>query len=83
MGRRSKGVGFALYLDLLEGLPTEKEVYDVDVLVLYGDNTSPRDLDACISSLRCEGKRVSAQKAIPERLRYREILTLGEETPSC
>lgn len=81
MGRRSNGVGFALYLDLLEGLPTEKESYDVDVLVIYGDETSPRELSACIEALRSEEKRVTAQRAIPERLRYREILTLtGKES---
>ena len=81
MGRRSNGVGFALYLDLLEGLSTEKESYDVDVLVIYGEKTSPRDLSARIRALRSEGKRVTAQRAIPERLRYREILTLtGKES---
>ncbi len=79
MGRRCGAIGFALYLDLLEGLEQGKEDYDVDVLLLYDATVSV----AAVAKAQQEqielGKRVCAQKAIPEKLRYREILDLRSE----
>ncbi len=80
MGRRSGAVGFALYLDLLESLATDAPAYDVDVLLLYDASRSPADVAAEVARLRAAGKTVSAQRAVPERLRYAEILDVREET---
>ncbi len=73
MGRKGGAIGFALYLDLLEELETEGDGYDVDVLVLYDDETPRAELAATVDALVAEGKSVSAQKAIPEKLRYRAV----------
>ena len=74
MGRRGGAIGFALYLDLLEELETSGDGYDVDVLLLYDENT-PRDfLAETVKGLVDEGRSVSAQKAIPEKLRYRTLI---------
>ncbi len=80
MGRRSNGIGFALYVDLLDNLSKDVRSYDVDVLVLY-DNTDAKALREIIGKYVEMGLSVSAQKAIPEKLRYKEIVDLrGEAT---
>lgn len=74
MGRRSGAVGFAIYLDLLEGLEGASEKYDVDVLLLYGKDTDLSLLAEKTAAYIADGKSVTAQKAIPEKLRYRELV---------
>ena len=73
MGRRSGAIGFALYLDLLEGLDVDTPAYDVDVLLLYDKTDSPAAVAAKVAELRTSGLTVSAQCAIPERVRYAEL----------
>ena len=72
MGKRSKGIGFAIYTDLLEGFHEKQNAYDVDTLLLYSEKTEPFALANEIERLQAEGKSVSAQKSIPEKLRYKE-----------
>ena len=79
MGRRSGAIGFALYLDLLEGLPHTAPVCDVDVLVLYDETVSVSAVTAKVEALRAEGKTVSAQRSIPEKLRYAALCDLRKE----
>lgn len=83
MGRRAGAIGFALYLDLLEQLRDTSVGFDVDVLVLYDSTTSPDALYKTVNKLISEGKRVSAQRAIPEKLRYRQCLDVREEAAKC
>ena len=78
MGRSGGAVGFALYLDLLEDLGRAERDRDVDVLLLYDEG------DAAMAAretkrLIGEGMSVSAQKAIPEKLRYGQVLDLRKE----
>lgn len=80
LGRRGGAIGFALYLDLLEQLPAPRRGYDVDVLLLYDDAAG---VPAAVESLVAAGKTVSAQKAVPDRLRYREVLDLRKEGAVC
>ncbi len=79
MGRHAGAIGFALYLDLLEGLTTDTPAYDVDVLLLYDKTVAPAAVAARVAALREAGKTVSAQCAAPERLRAKEIMDLREE----
>ena len=79
MGRRSGAIGFALYLDLLAEADTAAPAYDVDVLVLYGPTTAPDAVAAEVAALRGEGLTVSAQRAIPEKLRYATLRDLRKE----
>ena len=76
--RRAGAVGFALYLDLLEQLPMEKKQYDVDVLLLYEADADKAALAARVAALTSQGKTVSAQKQIPAKLRYRELVKLED-----
>ena len=79
MGRRSGAIGFALYLDLLEGLEQSAPTCDVDVLLLYNGSVSPATVAAEVAALRGEGLTVTAQRAIPEKLRYATLRDLRKE----
>ena len=83
MGRKAGAIGFALYLDLLEGLPHTLPAYDVDVLVLYDTATPVSAVTAKVEALRAEGKTVSAQRAIPDKLRCAALCDLRKEGASC
>ena len=74
MGKKSGAIGFAVYLDLLEGFGKEKRTADVDVLVLY-DDTEPLKLLDTVKALTAQGKTVRVQKS-KDGLRYKEILDL-------
>ena len=80
LGRTGGAIGFALYLDLLEELPQKRNEYDVDVLLLYDD---PAAVPAAVAQLTAEGRTVSAQRAVPDRLRCREIIDLRKEAEVC
>ena len=79
MGRKSGAIGFALYLDLLEGLTDTSLAYDVDMLVLYDTTVPTAAVTATVNALRAEGKTVSAQRTIPEKLRYATLCDLRKE----
>lgn len=78
MGRSSGAVGFALYLDFIEELTAVTREYDVDVLVVYGEGCNPASVIDLKNKLISEGKSVSLQKAIPSKLRYRELIKLDK-----
>jgi len=78
MGRNSKAIGFALYLDLLEEIDNNKKEFDVDVLLLYDDKISTERLIREKEKLISIGFNVSAQKKIPEGLRYMTIMDLND-----
>ena len=81
MGKQSDAVGFAIYLDLLEGLKPASTSYDVDVLLLYSESTPKAEIAARVKALTEENKSVSAQREIPEKLRFGEIIDIrGEAT---
>ena len=80
MGRRSGAIGFALYLDLLEDFNREMKGYDVDVLLLYSNKTDIKKVFDRVRALTSASLTVSAQKSVPEKLRYKMIEKLdGEE----
>ena len=82
MGRRSRAVGFALYLDRLEDTPGAGREWDADVLLLYDASVPALKVAETVRSLTAAGRSVSAQEAVPPRLRFREVLDLrgGAET---
>lgn len=76
MGKKCGAIGFALYLDLLSELDVYGSEYDVDVLILYSESTSPALLAAKKEELILAEKTVTAEKKIPDKLRYRELISL-------
>lgn len=79
MGKKSKAVGFAVYMDLLEDLPEEPVEFDVDTVVLYDDGCALKTVAAEIERLTAEGKSATAVRSVPEKLRYRELVKVGAE----
>lgn len=77
MGKRSKALGFAVYLDKLSVLLTDSPEYDVDVLLVYDESISPSAVTAKMADLISQEKTVSAQKSIPSAIRYHELIQLG------
>ena len=75
MGRKSKGIGFAVYVDLLESLDNEKRGYDVDVLILY-DYNNAQQISGEVKKYVEKGLTVTTQKAIPSKIRYKELVDL-------
>lgn len=73
IGRRSGAIGFAIYLDLLEDLPSEKQEYDVDVLLLCDDNTDDAFIAQEVNKIVAAGKTVTVQNADAGKIRYKEL----------
>ncbi len=78
MGKSAGAVGFAIYLDLLEELLVSTRKHDVDVLMVYSEKTDIAKMLALKERLVSEGKSVSAQRGVPEKLRYKEIIKLDD-----
>lgn len=78
MGKEGKAAGFAVYLDLLNEFQRNKDQYDADVLLQYGEEDSPEAVIRAIEALRGQGFSVRAQKN-GEGLRVRRRVLLGEE----
>ena len=79
MKRKSKAVGFAVYVDLLEELESYTEEYDVDTVVLYDDSSSISEISRKIKSLNAQGLSAIAVKRIPSKLRYRQTVRTESE----
>ena len=71
-------VGFAVYLDLLEGFSVPSAEYDADVLLLYGETVPPAKVLTAAQQLTAEGKTVCVRKNVPAKLRCKEIVDLTE-----
>ncbi len=76
MGRKSKAIGFAVYLDLLEDL-TEDSEYDVDTVLLYDGTDSPAAVAAALRMLAKEGT-VTALRTISPKMKYRTCCSVKE-----
>ena len=80
VGKKSRALGFALYLDLLESIDKSGADTDVDVLIIYDGSTAPEDVLDKKSELVAAGLSVQAQRVIPENLRYGKIVYMcGED----
>jgi ATP phosphoribosyltransferase regulatory subunit len=71
LGRTSGAIGFAVYADLLQRLEQEQDSYDVDVLLLYQQDTPLSQLQKAMKDFTAQGLSVSVQKVKPEGLRFK------------
>ncbi|MGN1194020.1 MAG: hypothetical protein ACI4SB_00895, partial [Acutalibacteraceae bacterium] len=78
MGKKSRAIGFAVYLDLLEQTGAKKQV-DVDTLVLYSEKSDLNKLSQFVQENIKQGKSVSAQRKIPQKLRYKTLIDFDKE----
>ena len=82
MGRKSRAIGFAVYLDMLERFGERTADYDVDAVLLYDENCDPAELSRVARCLRQEKGCITVLKNVPEGLKYKELLSIrdGEVT---
>ncbi len=76
MGKKSRAIGFAVYLDELERLSAASKCYDVDTVILYDEESDINALNSAAAMLRANGTSVTAQKSIPENIRYKQLVRL-------
>ena len=78
MGKKTGAIGFAIYLDMLEQLSAEEEDFDVDAVLLYDEGADLEAIGDAVRLLTEGGRSVTAQKRVPEKLKYRQLLKLQE-----
>ncbi len=76
MGKHAGAIGFAINFDLIEDYDAVAADYDVDVLLLYKEETSPAELMGEVEALTEQGYSVQAQRVMPEKLKYKELRRL-------
>lgn len=75
MGKNTGAIGFAVYLDHLEGFFKVERELDVDVLILYDESVSAKTLKDTVDTQIHAGKSVTAQKSVG-KLRYATLIDL-------
>ena len=78
MNKKANALGFAVYLDEILRLYNTDAKYDVDVAVEYGDACAEK-VGEVVKSIIDGGESVIAQKVIPEKLKYKRLIKLGEK----
>ena len=75
MGKKSRAIGFAIYLDELSKLSKGQIDKSVDVAIEYGDTDKSVVLKK-VNELIESGKTVLADKKIADNVKYKEIIKL-------
>ena len=76
MKKSGRAIGFALYLDLLERLEKEAEAFDVDALLLYGEESTVAEIAAAVKELQAQGNSVAATPARDKRCKAKQVYSL-------
>ncbi|MBE5736945.1 MAG: hypothetical protein E7348_00890 [Clostridiales bacterium] len=77
MNKKSKAIGFAVYLDELSRLEGQGKCYDVDIALEYG-SLDIRKVTEKVQELIEQGKTVFADKKIPQNCRYKKLIKLTD-----
>ena len=77
MNKQGGAIGFAVYLDYLDRLSSDK--IDPDVLLLYSENDRADDVYQAASRIIFRGNSVLAERHVPENLRYGRIEYVSKE----
>ncbi len=72
MGKRSRAIGFAVHMDVLERLETDQDAFDVDAVLVCRENEDPVEVNLAASALLEKGSLLVCTR-IPEGCRAREI----------
>lgn len=76
LGKKCGAIGFAVYLDRLERFEGNISEYDVDAVLLYGEDVNMTDLLYAQEKLSNEFDRVITAKGIDPGLRFRKLFKL-------
>ena len=77
MGKKCGAVGFSVSLDALERLGQAEKKNDVDVLLIYDEDTDIKELARTCEKLRENGESVLAERKAPDKVTYGRILEFG------
>lgn len=77
MGKKAGAIGFAVYLDRLEGLEAKTGLYDADVLIAYNEGSDMKKIIETAESLIAQGKSVRVQKS--REARTKEVIEIGAD----
>ena len=73
MGRKSRAIGFAIYVDLLQGLRREENAFDVDTVILHDGSADTAKLMAAAHAAEEKGS-VLVTKVLPEGSKWKRLL---------
>ena len=73
MKRKSGAVGFAVYLDSFENAPSASD-YDVDVLLLYSENSDISAVKSAAEKIIADGKSILMQREKTDTVKYRMLM---------
>lgn len=76
MNRKSQAIGFAVYLDALEQYGKTRDEYDVDAVLIYGNDEKLENVANLAEILSSQGSSVSVQKQIPNGLKYKKLFKI-------
>ena len=79
LGKKTGAIGFALYLDQLERFGASNDGYDVDVLLLYGDDVPASKVISAVNSFRADGKTVRATNTLDKSVSYKKLFGFGKD----
>ena len=67
MGRKASAIGFALYVDLLQGLQQEENAFDVDTLILHDGSVETLQLTEAAEAAAKNGSVLVTRQLPPNR----------------
>lgn len=76
MGRRAQAMGFAVYLDQMDRLAEEKDAFDVDLLITYGDAAGGEAAVGMAREAMNAGETVRVQREGEAVIRSRRTIRL-------
>ncbi len=77
MGKKSRAIGFAIYMNMFERLLGSDEEYDADVLMISG-GAEPLSVSQEVRAVNDTGRTVIVQKSDTGKFRCREKIILGK-----
>ena len=78
MEKSQQAVGFAVYMDFLERYFEKDEPYELDAVIKYDEDTDRRYLFNAVQVALNKGLKVTAQKEISDKLRYKTLYRIDE-----
>lgn len=78
MARKSKAIGFAVYIDMLEALNRKENKFDYDAVLLYSDKDSITVVKDAVQKLTKEFGSVFTAKKLPEKASFKKLFRIEE-----
>ena len=79
LGKKMGAIGFAVYLDQLERFGASDDGYDVDVLLLYNEDTPVSKVISAVNRFRADGKTVRATNTLDKSVSYKKLFGFGKD----